>query len=904
MDPSEPAEGQNEPSEQSFNISPSSSGRQRKKNPKYLDYEMNDAGVDKTIEQAPSKKSSEGDGASLQKGQRKGRKPRAAVQKPSDGKKASTDSVGETVAATPKKRGRPPKTPKPSETVTADGNLPAGKTEESVAEKSAQQENVTPNAKRKYVRKKAQQVVEDPPREKDPAEPEDQTGGRHRRGAAKAALKYLHTLAKEMISHASEEPGANRDDSVPEKKGPGHRNGRRRKRYDSAAPEDEDFVPNVEEEADEMESESEEEYVASDSDVFVPLNTSRQQACSVGQPANVVYFKAVWEAAETTKKFREEHYSSWVFPEWVPSIKDWDFVAESSREKYLPEELESVEFSVTREGLQKEEKLRLSRFESVPAHSDRWDMLLFAGGPVWALEWCPTPDGAPATQYVALACYRGMDDVHRVNQTYTEPGLVQLWDCGRLKYNNRPDSQPVLVYGLAQDKGFIWQLKWCPAGGWEPPSSSRKAPFLPRLGLLAVATSNGVVTIYSLPHPDALLSNQKCPTPKKDDANPPIYKVRGVMTLKLGSIKAPRREKSGQVLSMDWLPQKPHNIMAVGFYDGIVGLWDLSTKSALLRVRESDRSLTLLPYRCILAHDQAVRALTFCAASRHLLATAGEDRYVKTWDLRRLFEPIKVQRRYLSNEMCWPLDMPGVMKAKDLAFVPHGSMGVHFLDHNLNTYFAISRSIAVWSLSYSEWVNGVLSADALGEVIFTFLPVVQYAAPHIKRTILKRFPAYFTSKMLRDEAENDHEGPEKEEHVAQEGGDAASEGGGVRNDASRPLMGPTYRDAAKRHLVQFSDFDMTNLERIEKRALWKRMQSTEGKLKMDLDEMPLTALHKVRFSPNMSSHLWLASGGQTGLVRLHCLRSLVTSQCKKMIAGTQTQFNALYSQKDQREEQL
>uniref|UniRef100_A0A1A8FY35 General transcription factor IIIC, polypeptide 2, beta n=1 Tax=Nothobranchius korthausae TaxID=1143690 RepID=A0A1A8FY35_9TELE len=469
-------------------------------------------------------------------------------------------------------------------------------------------------------------------------------------------------------------------------------------------------------------------------------------------------------------------------------------------------------------------------------------MLLFAGGPVWALEWCPTPDGAPATQYVALACYRGMDDVHRVNQTYTEPGLVQLWDCGRLKYNNRPDSQPVLVYGLAQDKGFIWQLKWCPAGGWEPPSSSRKAPFLPRLGLLAVATSNGVVTIYSLPHPDALLSNQKCPTPKKDDANPPIYKVRGVMTLKLGSVKAPRKEKSGQVLSMDWLPQKPHNIMAVGFYDGIVGLWDLSTKSALLRVRESDRSLTLLPYRCILAHDQAVRALTFCAASRHLLATAGEDRYVKTWDLRRLFEPIKVQRRYLSNEICWPLDIPGVMEAKDVAFVPQGSLGVHFLDHNLNTYFAISRSIAVWSLSYSEWVNGALSADALGEVIFSFLPVIQYAIPHIKRTIVKRF--------------------------------------------------------------QFSDFDMTNLERIEKRALWKRMQSTEGKLKMDLDEMPLTALHKVRFSPNMSSHLWFASGGQTGLVRLHCLRSLFASQCKKMIADTQTQFNALYSQKDQREEQL
>lgn len=31
-----------------------------------------------------------------------------------------------------------------------------------------------------------------------------------------------------------------------------------------------------------------------------------------------------------------------------------------------------------------------------------------------------------------------------------------------------------------------------------------KAPFLPRLGLLAVATSDSVVTIYSLPHPEAL----------------------------------------------------------------------------------------------------------------------------------------------------------------------------------------------------------------------------------------------------------------------------------------------------------------------------------------------------------------------------------------------------------------
>lgn len=39
---------------------------------------------------------------------------------------------------------------------------------------------------------------------------------------------------------------------------------------------------------------------------------------------------------------------------------------------------------------------------------------------------------------------------------------------------------------------------------YTPPPVWLKAPFLPRLGLLAVATSTGVVTVYSLPHPDAL----------------------------------------------------------------------------------------------------------------------------------------------------------------------------------------------------------------------------------------------------------------------------------------------------------------------------------------------------------------------------------------------------------------
>lgn len=64
-------------------------------------------------------------------------------------------------------------------------------------------------------------------------------------------------------------------------------------------------------------------------------------------------------------------------------------------------------------------------------------MSLFAGGPVWALEWCPTPGGAPASQYVALSCHRGMDEQHYANRTYRGPALVQLWDLGPLESSSR-----------------------------------------------------------------------------------------------------------------------------------------------------------------------------------------------------------------------------------------------------------------------------------------------------------------------------------------------------------------------------------------------------------------------------------------------------------------------------------
>ncbi|KAM3603002.1 uncharacterized protein V6R79_014793 [Siganus canaliculatus] len=948
MDPTDSGQGPDKPPEPSCDLTPTCKGRQRKRNSRYSDFETDDKFAAENAEQKSPKKSPrarrgaaakrspaktgsvsngpdpgpdgdvEGDHQDPQESEYSEDTP----QKPGRGRK--TPAKRRPGRKTPAKKTPAKKTPA-KKTPAGDGGVPA---EEGGAEDSVQTPNGT--TKRKYVRKRpVQEVVPDPEPagpEEAPNEPEEevQPGGRQRRGAAKAALKYLHILAKEVLNH--EEAGSRPTDddtsrseaarerkSAKEAKG---RRGRKRKRgvCDSDPEDDEDFVPNAEDEEVEEELEDKSEGGDdSDPDLDFGPRAKSQTTFRVYRPPGPIYrtenglssnmMGPVWEAAEANRKYREEHCSSWAFPSWIPSTNSWILVPARDVETYLPQERRSVSFAVSREGLRSpgETPLQtLSRFSSVPAHQDCWDMQLFTGGPVWAMEWCPTPDGSPAAQYVALASHRDMDERHHVHRTYGGPGLVQLWDLGQLECSSRPESQPALAYGLALDRGFIWQLKWCPAGGWESPSSSPKAPDLPRLGLLAVATSSGEVLIYSLPHPGALKSSKNQDSHASEQL--PVYRVAAVLTLKLGSFRAPRLDKSGQVLCLDWLPGKPHNIMAVGFYDGVVGLWDLSTQSALLRVREPDKSLSLLPYRSFLAHDHAVRALTFCPASRNLLATAGEDRLVKTWDLRRLYEPVSCTKRYLTNEIHWPLNSPGVLLAQDNAYAAAGSHGVHYLDHCAHSYFAIPRTGTLWSISYSDWLNAVATADSCGEVIFALLPHLSFGLSYVKRSLERRFPVYLTSLVPYNTTEEEKDrrgvGVEDADVGQQDGGEAedpdpGSEAGNGSSDGrdeargrrSRfpPLKFQLYKDAVKKCYVQHRDGNMETFKGMEKRPVWKHMKATEVKAKLNLDDMQLAALHKVRFNPNLRCHTWLASGGQTGLVRLMCIKGMFTPQARELI---------------------
>lgn len=55
----------------------------------------------------------------------------------------------------------------------------------------------------------------------------------------------------------------------------------------------------------------------------------------------------------------------------------------------------------------------------------------------------------------------------------------------------------------------------------------------------------------------------------------------------------------------------------------------------------------------------------FLLVLSNFLVTAGSDRKIKFWDLRRLYEPINSIKRFLSTEVAWLLPYNGVTVAQD-----------------------------------------------------------------------------------------------------------------------------------------------------------------------------------------------------------------------------------------------
>ncbi|XP_033859284.3 general transcription factor 3C polypeptide 2-like [Acipenser ruthenus] len=818
---------------------------------------------------------------------------------------SSTDENVAPVTPTAKKKGRPRKNPVPQKMPTLS---------EEGTENGEAQTPQPPKVYKKRGRKSkaellAMRLEQGLPETPEPVpkqleeevidEKEMTLGGRPKRRAAKAAMKYLQSFAEEMgysdqTPQAPENTTAHEDteSSMPVKRGRGRRKKRNTDEDSDDVTSDADFVLPDGVTVDEDDEDDEDALnVESESDLEDKGNKIRVASAAtkpkfLGMAANGLLNNVmgpVWNCMHMTKEYREQYYSPWVFPEWIPSVKDWKFLSESEALNYLPQEEKSPPFRIRREGLRDDNTLRrIGRFQSLSSHYERWDLAFFVGGPVWSMEWCPCPEGSTSTQYAAIYSNKGMDDRHKMSGTHIEPALLQIWNIGDLQHFSCPTNKATFAYGVALDYGCIWNMKWCPSGTWELPSSNRKIPQMPRLGLLAASFSNGKIAVFSLPHPESLTAYKTYQSKGSASQQPLICKVQCTVVLEVGSVQASSNSQCGQCFCLDWIPMEDHKFLAAGFYDGTVALWNLTTKSLLQRVRQTNESVTLYPYHSFIAHDHAVRVVTWCKASSDFILTASEDRKLKFWDLRRTYEPVNVIKRYLSTEVSWQLHWCGISVAQENCYVTFGLNGIHYIDAGYigyKPYFVAPRRGTVWSISGSDWLNTCTTGDSTGEVIMMLLADMTANPNNIKRSSDRRFPVYRTELVHFDAA-------------ASRPSDAE---GSTETTDRTPVCEPrTYSEAIKKFYLLFEDTDMRSFKNAAMREPMKQMCATESKGSLSPDRMPLDSIHKVRFNPNLDAHGWLLSGGQSGIVRAHCLRGLNSPIASKLIRESQAQFNTMY----------
>ncbi|CAH1248446.1 GTF3C2 [Branchiostoma lanceolatum] len=523
--------------------------------------------------------------------------------------------------------------------------------------------------------------------------------------------------------------------------------------------EDEYTVPNHEDDSSSEDSLSDE--AEEDEDDSRSHSTGRRKL----KLKRHVHYRPLCQAQDWTHEWKELNLSKEVFPDLRPHKDQFSQLTGDVIQQYTPTTTHSLPITIRRGKNRKEPQAEtIGLFESLPVQKDERSFTFFVGGPVWGAEWCPT--GQPHTaQYAAISCHRRMDTRHEIDKVSTEPGMIQLWCLGDLKNCSAMDV-PYLSLGLAHKFGAVWDMKWCPSGAWDPPQWNPPAvqtppamqnppAGLPRLGLLAVASSDGRVRVISIPHPEALQPIREEQS-VSHHALHHLYLVDPALQLVINTSglhgNHPASEH-GQCFTVAWQPDEGHRRLAAGFYDGTVGLWDLQSQSPLLRVCPPSTapvppsvgpSAVLNNYLMFCAHDWVVTSVVWSETDSRFIATGSLDRHVKFWDLQAPFSPIQQTRWTAVRTLAWPLHFPGVFAAVDCSCYARSNMrSVHFFftsGHDVKncTLPITHHSGTTWSASYNPWRNCVVSADSAGEVVGTVCPVLD---PHTDRSFF-RFPVY------------------------------------------------------------------------------------------------------------------------------------------------------------------
>nr|CAD7443819.1 unnamed protein product [Timema bartmani] len=429
-----------------------------------------------------------------------------------------------------------------------------------------------------------------------------------------------------------------------------------------------------------------------------------------------------------TLNYRKKYYTTTgLFPELHSCIADWQAMGPVEAEEYLPVTRESPPLAQVciRKRFTDPKTIPGVKFKKLTIFEGQLVdgvPTLFTGGPVWGMAWCTIPmecllvhsiHKVNVHQFLAVSCHRSMDDLHKAGSSYSNKGLIQIWDFGHLDNLRKCSMAPKLVLGLAHEFGAVWQLEWCPSGCYDLEAPEDR---LRRLGLLAAACSDGTVRIFSVCFPDQLL--ETCAD------NAPLFKTEPAVTLVLDPVdKVKLGGNNYQCTRISWFKGKNHSILAGGFSNGMVALWDLATQSSFLRRVTGTAQTLLSPYMTFEPHIGAVTALSLSPfEDGRYLMTGSTDCTTKVWDLDDVTIPVSFGRKGFVTDGLWLQHWVAHVTSFDDAYSMTHTNGTLSTMRNFgySLYPLLAQNSVAWSVSSCDWLNGMAQATHAGELAVIF----------------------------------------------------------------------------------------------------------------------------------------------------------------------------------------
>lgn len=439
--------------------------------------------------------------------------------------------------------------------------------------------------------------------------------------------------------------------------------------------------------------------------------------------------------------YTEENLQRRPFKGWLTSkARDWEHVTyEIDTRRYLPPERESAHFRVSSSSSWK--SISAGSSISVQNSKSSHSVIFYTGGTSTSSAWLPKPPINDSTvndepDVIAISVNSTpMDRGFLYKDCRDVTGCIQFWTIETNSNKSEiidSNTRASLRFIIGHNYGVIFGMVWCPFGtSWEPklsesngePNGFTRQTRQSRMGLLALACGDGQIRIISVPHLEYLTgAGQDSPSKlstEKSIETVPIFRVKPIATLMPPGVGPSTDHQLPSCTAIQWGIHDTQRIIAAGYSNGFVALFDLANYSPILYSTTNDDRHVYQPIKSWLAHSLPVTGIAISSSNfeRMLVVTGGRDKQIKTWNMMDLNSCLSLDKAPITN-LIWDYRLRGIISATESAFTSFQNR-VSYRYPTLDGYNALTVSThraTVWGLSSSLITGTLATSDEAGEV--------------------------------------------------------------------------------------------------------------------------------------------------------------------------------------------